>query len=111
MTRSNFQTVSLGIAGLTALAVGLSILLAPQAFYESYGTRIGNDANLLSDLRATSATLFVLGTLMLAGLRFRSWRQQAGYLATAVFLAFPAGRALGLVIDGMPSRVRVTTGV
>ena len=103
MTRYSFQTVVLSIAGFTALVVGTSILVSPHAFYESYGTTIGDDPNLLSDLRATSATLFALGMMMLAGVRTSEWRHHAGILATVVFLAFPAGRTVGLIVDGSPS--------
>lgn len=40
---------------------------------------------------------------MLAGIAWPALRQAAVVAALTVFLAFPAGRILGLLIDGMPS--------
>ena len=103
MPLSRFQKIALGIAGFTALSVGSFILAAPHAFYASYGITLDNDASLLSELRAPAAGLVTLGVLMIAGI----WRTAMAQLAVAsvliVFLAFPAGRLIGLAVDGMPS--------
>ena len=40
---------------------------------------------------------------MLAGIVRSALRQAAVVAALTVFLAFPAGRVLGLLLDGMPS--------
>jgi transposase InsO family protein len=42
---------------LTALTIGAFILFAPHAFYGSYGITLGEDASLLSELRAPGAGL------------------------------------------------------
>ncbi|WP_370401510.1 DUF4345 domain-containing protein [Sulfitobacter sp. JB4-11] len=103
MTFTFFQKLTLGIAGASALAVGLSILAVPQAFYASYGIALGGDVNLLSELRAPAAGLCALGAVMLIGIWHDRWRETSIVAAFTVFLAFPAGRIIGLIVDGIPS--------
>lgn len=97
------QKIALAIAGFTSFGIGALILTAPQVFYASYGIALGPDANLLSELRATGAGLAAFGGVILAGTVRPALRQAAIVAALTVFLAFPAGRLLGLLIDGMPS--------
>jgi len=97
------QKLTLGIAGLTAFGIGSFILTAPQAFYASYGITLGSDASLLSELRAPAAGLAALGAVMLAGIQSPTLRPTSIVAALIVFLGFPAGRILGLLIDGVPS--------
>jgi hypothetical protein len=54
-------------------------------------------------LRAPAAGLVALGILMLGGIVRHAWAQLPIAAALTVFLAFPAGRLVGLVVDGMPS--------
>ena len=103
MSLTRFEKVILGISGITALGIGVAILAAPHTFYASYGITLGNDASLLSELRAPAACLAALGVLMLAGLVRSTFSQVAIVAALTVFLAFPAGRLVGLLVDGMPS--------
>lgn len=97
------QKIALAIAGVTSLGIGGFILAAPHAFYASYGIALGADPSLLSELRAPGAGLAAFGAVMLAGIVRPAMRQTAVVAALTVFLAFPAGRVLGLLIDGMPS--------
>lgn len=97
------QKIALGVAGITSLGIGASILTAPQAFYSSYGIALGPDPSLLSELRAPGAGLAAFGAIMLAGIVRPALRQAAVVAALTVFLAFPAGRVLSLLTDGMPS--------
>lgn len=101
MTR--FQKFALGLAGITALGIGAFIMAAPHAFYASYGIALGPDPSLLSELRGPGAGLAALGAVMLAGIVRPALRQAAFVAALTVFLAFPLGRLVGLVADGMPS--------
>ena len=103
MTFTNFQKTTLGIAGVTALGIGMAILIAPHAFYASYGIALGEDANLLSELRAPAAALAALGACMMIGIWREAWRNTSIAAAFIVFLAFPAGRIVGLVVDGIPT--------
>lgn len=103
MSLTRLEKMTLSISGLTAVGIGGFIMAAPHAFYASYGIALGDNASLLSELRAMAAGLTTLGGLMLAGI----WRAALAELAVAaaliVFLAFPAGRLIGVAIDGVPS--------
>ena len=103
MTLTRFEKITLGISGVTALGIGTFILAAPHAFYASYAITLSNDASLLSELRAPAAGLAALGTLMLAGIARPAWARMSIVAALIVFLAFPAGRLVGIVADGIPS--------
>ena len=98
------QTLTLGAAGLTALAVGLAILLSPQAFYAGQGISLAPFAGpaLLSELRAPAAALAALGAAILAGALRPRLAHSAAALGALVFLAFASGRLLGLALDGAP---------
>ncbi|MCG6883604.1 MAG: DUF4345 domain-containing protein [Silicimonas sp.] len=97
------QKFALCIAGTTSLGIGAFILTAPHAFYASYGIALGTDPSLLSELRAPGAGLAAFGAVMLAG-SFRPALGHAAFVAAqTVFLAFPAGRVLGILADGIPS--------
>lgn len=103
MTLTKLENITLGISGLTAIGIGGMITFAPHSFYASYGIFLGEDPSLLSELRAPGAGLTTLGILMLLGI-WRSTLAQFALAATLiVFLAFPAGRFVGLAVDGMPS--------
>ena len=103
MSKLTFQKTTLTIAGVTALAIGLMILAAPHAFYASYGIALSGDASMLSELRAPAANLAALGAVILAGVIRPAWTQVSMTVALTVFLAFPAGRIMSLIFDGMPS--------
>lgn len=103
MSNIPFEKIALGVSGLTALAIGGYIVSAPHAFYASYGIALGQDASLLSELRAPGAGLAAFGILMLLGIWRRAILPISVAVALTVFLAFPAGRLVSLVVDGMPS--------
>lgn len=103
MTPTLFEKIALGLAGLTAITIGTLILFAPHAFYAGYGITLGQDANLLSELRAPGAGLAAFGLLMLLGIRRHAILPVAMAAALTVFIAFPAGRLVGIAVDGMPS--------
>ncbi len=103
MTLSIFQKSTLGIAGVTALGIGLAILAVPHTFYASYGITLGADVNLLSELRAPAAALATLGAVMLMGIWREAWRETSVVAAFTVFFAFPAGRIIGVIVDGVPA--------
>ncbi|SFB13247.1 protein of unknown function [Poseidonocella pacifica] len=103
MSTTPFEKIALGVSGLTALAIGGFIVSAPHAFYASYGIALGQDASLLSELRAPGAALAGFGILMPLGIWRRAILPASVAVALTVFLAFPIGRLVGLVLDGLPS--------
>lgn len=64
---------------------------------------LGHDANLLSELRAPGAGLVGFGFLMLLGIWRHTTLTVAMTAALTVFIAFPAGRLIGIAVDGLPS--------
>ena len=54
-------------AGFTAVGIAAAILLAPEAFYASYGISLGHNVNLANELKAPMGLLVSAGLLMLAG--------------------------------------------
>lgn len=104
MSLTVLEKTALGVSGLTAVGIGVLILTSPHAFYAGYGIALGDDASLVSELRAPAAGLATFGVLMLAGIRRASMAPVSKTVALAVFLAFPAGRLVGLAADGPPSR-------
>ena len=103
MQLTRFQKIALGFSGVTALIIGTFITLSPHVFYASYGVTLGQDPNLLSELRAPGAGLAVFGALILSGVVRAAMAPIALAVALTVYLAFPVGRIVGIVMDGLPS--------
>ncbi|MEM7248172.1 MAG: DUF4345 domain-containing protein [Acidobacteriota bacterium] len=92
------------LIGCSSIAVGIgaAILFFPTAFHASYGTTLGSDANLLSEIRAPGGALLALGCLMLIGAFVRSFTFASTSIAAAVYLSYGLSRLLSLGLDGMP---------
>lgn len=103
MSLTVLEKTTLCLSGLTVLGIGGVIMTAPQVFYASYGIVVGDDPSLLSELRALAAALITLGALMLVGVLRAAMAQFAVAASFIVFLAFPAGRLIGVMVDGIPS--------
>lgn len=103
MKMSKFQRIVLGLAGLTAFAIGAFILMEPYSFYASYGITLPSDPSLLSELRGPAANLAALGAVIFAGSFRPAFARVSAAIALTVFLAFPVGRMASIVLDGVPS--------
>lgn len=95
--------LTLGIAGTLALGIGAAIAAIPVAFHAFNGLELAADTDLLSEIRAPGATLAVLGALILAGAFNSAWTRLSATLGAILFLAYGAGRLIGLALDGPPS--------
>lgn len=102
MSVIDLEKMALGISGLTAVGIGVVILAAPHAFFASYGITVGDDPGLLSELRAPAAGLAAFGVLILLGIWRITMKPVSKIAALTVFLAFPVGRLIGLIVDGVP---------
>ncbi|WP_394690140.1 DUF4345 domain-containing protein [Hoeflea sp.] len=108
MKTSIYHKAVLLVAGVTAMGIGGTILAAPDAFYASYGIALPQDVTLTNELRASGASVVMLGLLTLAGLVFARFAVASTLLAAAMFLAYGAARALSIGIDGQPDGGMVT---
>lgn len=102
--KSRLTSVFLFISGLLLLMIGGSILLVPQAFHiVGNGIVLGDDPNLLSEIRAPGGLLAGSAVLILIGTFRPDLRSLAVTLTVLVYGSFGLARLLGLVLDGMPS--------
>ena len=91
------------VSGLMLLAIGLALLLIPNAFHASYGITHANDPNLLSEIRAPGGMLAASAVLILLGVFFDRLRSLAVVLTILVYGSFGVARLVGMAIDGMPA--------
>ena len=90
------------LSGLIAIGIGASILFAPAQFHATYGTELGTDANLLSEVRAPGGALLVLGVMMLIGVFVKPFTLASTSIAAAVYLAYGVSRLVSIALDGVP---------
>lgn len=91
------------IAGLIMLAIGGAILLVPHAFHGGNGIALGNDPNLLSEIRAPGGLLACSGITILVGAFRNQLRSLAATLSVLVYGSFGVSRLVSIGLDGMPS--------
>ena len=91
------------IAGLLLLAIGGAILLAPHALHGSNGIALGDNPNLLSEIRAPGGLLANSGIFILIGAFRRELRSRSIQLTTLVYGSFGIARLVSIWLDGLPS--------
>lgn len=101
--KNSAPTVYLTVAGLLLLVVGGAILLAPHAFYGSNGIVLGNNPDLLSEIRAPGGLLASSGVFALVSVFRRHLRLIAVQLTVLVYGSFGLARLVSMVQDGTPS--------
>lgn len=95
--------VYLVLAGIIALAIGTMILLAPVAFYASYGIAVAGQVNLLSELRSHGLGLIGGGLFIASGAFVIRLAPVAIIVATALYLSYGISRVVGMAMDGLPA--------
>ncbi|MEM5473578.1 DUF4345 domain-containing protein [Hoeflea sp. AS60] len=108
MNSSVFQKAVLLVAGVTAIYTGSSILISPDGFYSAYSISLSGNVSLTNELRASGASVLMLGLLTLAGLVFARFAMASTLLAATMFLAYGATRFLSVGLDGQPDGGLVT---
>jgi len=102
--KNHLTSVFLFISGLLLLVIGGSILLVPQAFhFVGNGIVLGDNPNLLSEIRAPGGLLAGSAVLILIGAFRPDLRTLAVILTVLVYGSFGLTRLFSLVLDGMPS--------
>lgn len=91
------------VSGTILLGIGAAILLIPEAFHARNGIELGENASLLSEVRAPGGLLFASGLVIMAGSFHHKLRTQSEVLATLVYGTFGLARLLSMALDGMPS--------
>ena len=89
-------------SGLVAAGIGASILFSPAAFYATYDIVLGNDVNLLNEIRAPGAALLAIGILIMSGAFVEKLTFTSIVVSTLVYLSYGLSRVMSIAIDGMP---------
>ena len=109
--KSNFTSFSsssvivriiLLLSALVAVVIAATILVAPDAFYASYGIEVGGNATLANELKAPAGALLVAGLLMFAGAFRLRYAVLSLATAAAVYLSYGLGRVISIALDGLP---------
>lgn len=95
--------ILLVISGITAIGIGAALLFAPVAFEASAGIELGEDINLLSELRAPGGTLLVAGVIILLGAFISTLTFLSTVLSSLFYLSYGISRIYGILVDGVPS--------
>jgi len=77
-------------------------LFAPVAFEASAGINLGNDVNLLSEMRAPGGAILAAGILILVGAFNASMTFVSILLSTLFYQSYGVARIFSMVVDGMP---------
>ena len=101
--KTKFTQAFLFLSGFLLLVIGLGILLVPADFHAANGIAFGDDASLLSEIRAPGGLLTACSLVILVGV-FRPLRRSISLQVTVfVYGTFGISRLLGMALDGMPS--------
>ncbi|NIZ62084.1 DUF4345 domain-containing protein [Sedimentitalea sp. CY04] len=92
----------LAVAGGIAIGIGLLVGFSPVAFYASSEIALGDNASMLSEVRAPAMALTVFGLIMLASIGLPKIRTAALAVAAMLYLSYGGGRVISLAIDGVP---------
>lgn len=98
-------------SGIIGILVGLGALFAPIAFHATSGIALGNDINLLSEMRAAGGVLLVCGVLITYGAFVSHLSYSAVLISTVVYLSYGLSRLIAMGIDGIPSESLITITV
>jgi hypothetical protein len=102
MKRSSFLNAMLAISGLSGIAVGCAMLLIPAQFHATAGIVLGNDVNLLNEMRASGGALLGAGIVITLGTFVSRLKFTGAILATTLYLSYGLSRLLSLQLDGTP---------
>lgn len=91
------------VSGAVAVFIGLNLLWAPTAFYESYRISLPDSVDLRSELRGSASLLLLAGAVILAGVFRPGFRSSALLVALGLYGAFVVGRLISAAFDGTPS--------
>jgi len=100
---SKVLKVILVIAGVVGMVVGGANLFVPVAFNASSGIDLGDNINLINEMRASGGGLLLSGFVILLGAFVSRLSFTSTLLATILYLGYGFSRVFSIMIDGMPS--------
>jgi len=103
MKDSKLLKTILLISGLIAAGIGGTILLFPTDFYATYNIELGQNINLLNEMRASGGALLASGLIILAGAFSAKLTFTSSLLASLLYLSYGFSRILSMTVDGMPN--------
>jgi hypothetical protein len=95
--------MALVLSGLIATGVGVGILFVPHAFHASSGLALGNDVNLLNEVRSQGGIVLVAGLFMLFGAFRVTMTWTALILSATLYLSYGLSRLVSVGFDGVPN--------
>ncbi len=95
--------VLLIISGIIGIGIGYSLLFSTVAFEASAGISIGENINLLSELRAPSGLLLIGGIIIFLGAFFSKLTFTSILLSSFIYLSYGLSRSVSVIYDGWPS--------
>jgi len=98
---------TLFIAGIIAFGIGVAELFFPIRFHAGSGIALGDNVNLLNEMRAPGGTMLVMGIIILLGAFSSAFRVSSAVLATVLYLAYGLSRLYSIAVDGMPDTLLV----
>jgi hypothetical protein len=103
MEKSKLVKALLIVAGLSGIAVGGALLFQPVAFEASAGIHLGEDVNMLSEVRAPGGALLAGGVVIFLGAFIPTLTYTSVLLGTLFFLSYGLSRTFSMIVDGVPT--------
>ena len=110
MLQSFWTKTLLFLAGAIAIAVGVAGLFWPVAFHASSGIALGDNASLMSEMRAPAAMLLLAGGFVSGSVFVARWRPAAIWVSAALYLAYGLTRVFSVALDGVPHDTLLMAG-
>lgn len=102
MNMSHAARAFLVVSGVVLIGVGGALLFVPVAFLASSGIDLGDNVNLLNEIRAPGGMLFAAGILVAVGAIQKNMARMSMVLSILIYMSYGASRILSIVVDGMP---------
>lgn len=98
------------VCGLILILVGGSGLFGPESFTSRNGIDISENLSLFNDYRTFGSLMFGSGLIIMLGVFHSRMAFTSSVVAAVMFTIMTFGRALSIVIDGVPAEglVRAT---
>jgi len=103
MRDSKVLKMILVVAGLVGVVVGGANLFVPVSFNASSGINLGQDINLLNEIKASGGGLMSASVVIMLGAFVSRLSFASTLLATLLYLGYGFSRLLSMAVDGMPS--------